>query len=207
MTDNPFLLRQVIVIASALLYWGSVLLNMFHIKRYIGKFPNIKPKGLKERILWFGWFFVIAGWIGQPFIMDAHEGTGLFYVFSFLLQPFVIGGAVVLLIGGYLGTIWCYDVLGDSWRLWIDKRETISLVKHGPYRIVRHPIYSFQIIIVSGTFFLLPTPFSLILLFFLIVCVFFKTKDEEQYLTSIYGDEYRDYSLQTGRFFPKWKLL
>lgn len=207
MADKLFLLRQVLVVASALLYWGSVIVNMYHIKRYMGRFPNIKPRGLKERILWLGWVLVIAGWIGQPFIIDAHEDSGMFYLFSFLLHPIVIGGAVIMLIGGYLGTIWCYDVLGDSWRIWIDQRERISLVKHGPYRIVRHPIYIFQIIIVFGTFFLLPTPFSLILLLILIVCVFLKTSDEEKYLTSIYGDEYRDYALQTGRFFPKWKLL
>jgi protein-S-isoprenylcysteine O-methyltransferase Ste14 len=207
MADNLFLLRQVLVVASALLYWGGVILNMYHIKRYIGKFPNIKPKGLKETILWLGWFFVIAGWIGQPFIIEAHQDSGMFYLFSFLLQPIVIIGAVIMLIGGYLGTIWCYDVLGDSWRIGIDKCESITLVKHGPYRIVRHPIYLFQIIIVVSTLFLLPTPFSLVLLFILIICVLLKTSDEEKYLTSNYGHEYRDYSLHTGRFFPKWKLF
>jgi len=207
MADNLFLLRKVLVAASAFLYWGTVILNMYHVRHSIGRFPNIKPKELREKILWLGWFFVIAGWIGQPFIIDAQEESGLFYLFSFFLQPVVIIGAVIMLIGGYLGTIWCYDVLGDSWRIGIDKRERITLVKHGPYRIVRHPIYLFQVIIVAGTLFLLPTPFSLVLLSVLIICVFLKTGAEEKYLANIYGDEYRDYSLQTGRFFPKWKLL
>jgi protein-S-isoprenylcysteine O-methyltransferase Ste14 len=207
MPDNFILLRKVLVVASALLYWGSVVVNMYQLKRYIGKFPNIKPRGLKERILWLGWVLVVAGWIGQPFIMETHEDAGPFYLFTFFLQPLFIIGAVIMLIGGYLGTRWCYEVLGDSWRIWIDKREKIMLVKDGPYRIVRHPIYVFQIIVLLSTFFLLPTPFSLALLFILIFSVLVKTSDEEKYLMNLYADEYRDYSLRTGRFIPKWKLL
>lgn len=203
MADNYFLLRKILVVASALLYWGSVILNMYRIKRHIGRFPRVEPRGLREKILWLGWFLVIAGWIVQPFIIDARDERGPFYLFSFLMHPIVITGAFIMLIGGYLGTIWCYDVLGDSWMIGIDKRERITLIKHGPYRIVRHPIYLFQIIIFVGTLFLLPTPFSLVLLFILIICVILKTRDEEMYLMSIYGDEYRDYALHTGRFIPK----
>jgi len=207
MADNLFLLRKVLVVASASLYWGSVVLNMYHVRHSIGKFPNIKPKELKEKILWLGWFFVIMGWIGQPFIVDAHGDMGLFYLFPFLLHHIVIIVAVMMLVGGYLGTVWCYHVLGDSWRIAIDKREKLTLVRHGPYRIVRHPIYLFQIIIVAGTLLLLPTPFSLLILFVLVICILLKTGAEERYLASIYGDEYRDYSLHTGRFFPRWRLL
>jgi protein-S-isoprenylcysteine O-methyltransferase Ste14 len=207
MTDNLFLLRQVLAVASALLYWGGVILNMYHIKRSIGKFPNIKPKGLKEKVLWLGWFFIIAGWIVQPFVIVDYEDSVLFHFIILLMDPVVIGVAVIMLVGGYLGTIWCYTVLGASWRIGIDKSERVALVKHGPYRMVRHPIYVFQIIIVIGMFFLLPTLFSLLILSVLILCVLLKTKDEEKYLTGMYGDEYRDYSLRTGKFFPQRKLL
>ncbi len=207
MADNVFLLRQVLVITSAILYWGSVIINMYHVKYHIGRFPNIKAKGLREKMLWLGWFLVIVGWIGQPFIIDTHEDGGLFTPFSFFLHPIGTVSAVVMLIGGHLGTIWCYAVLGDSWRIGIDKRERTILIKHGPYRFVRHPIYLFQIIILISVLVLLPTFFSLILLFILIICVILKTGEEESYLMSIYGEEYRAYSLDTGRFLPKWKRL
>ncbi len=192
---------------SALLYWTGVLIHAYRLRKRIGRSPNLKPHGTKEGLLWGGWFFVIAGWIGQPLIIENPVSTG---IFSFL-PPFHhllgIPLGIVLLLCGHSGTLWCYTALGDSWRMGINSNEKTALVKNGPYRWVRHPIYLFQIIILIGVVTLLPTLFSFMLLLIHFVCVVIKASDEEAYLSAIHGPEYYDYLSSTGRFFPGWESL
>jgi protein-S-isoprenylcysteine O-methyltransferase Ste14 len=55
----------------------------------------------------------------------------------------------------------------------------------------------------AAVFFLLPTRLSLIILIIHLLCVLIKATDEEEYLLTVHGEEYRLYLSQTGRLFPK----
>jgi protein-S-isoprenylcysteine O-methyltransferase Ste14 len=197
--------RQVIVLASAIIYWGGVIVNASRIYMHIGKSPALKPKGKKERLLWTGWLFVITGWILQPIVIQKYKNLIVFYM------PDVLSHSILLFIGvffiavGYAGTLWCYATLGDSWRVSVHNSEKTILVRHGPYRIIRHPIYLFQLIILAGAIILLPTLFSLTILIIHISCILTKAFDEEQHLMQIHGTEYKRYMSETGMFFPKIK--
>src|SRR6202008_2609531 len=57
-TDD-LLLRRILVSFSGLVYWVGVVIQARRIRRHIGRSPNLKPRGLKERLLWAGWFIVI----------------------------------------------------------------------------------------------------------------------------------------------------
>jgi protein-S-isoprenylcysteine O-methyltransferase Ste14 len=157
---------------------------------------------LKETLLWGGWLFVIGGWIGQPFLLGGDPPL-FFCLFPFLMRPVGIFLGILLMIGGYAGTLWCYAALGDAWRMGIRKREKTVLVRNGPYRFVRHPIYLFQILMLLGALLLLPTPFSSLLFGIHLLCVYVKAFDEETYLLTVHGSEYRDYLSRAGRFLPK----
>jgi len=85
----------------------------------------------------------------------------------------------------------------------IRRREKTVLVKSGPYRFVRHPIYLFQITLLVGATLLLPTLFSFALVGIHFLCVLIKALDEEAYLMKVYGSEYAAYLSDTGRFLPK----
>ncbi len=204
---NQLAFRQTAVFVSAMLYWSGVIIHAYRIRKHIGLSPNLEPRGLKERLLWLGWFFVILGWIGQPIMMKDYGDSSLFFMMDFLFHPpgILVGMALILL--GYMGTLWCYTALGKSWRIGINKNEKTVLVKHGPYHFVRHPIYLFQVIILMGVICLLPTLLSFIILFVHFFCAMVKALDEESYLLSIHGSEYHKYLSQTGRFFPKWRSI
>jgi protein-S-isoprenylcysteine O-methyltransferase Ste14 len=206
--DDGLLIRKGFVVCGALVYWTGVLIHVYRIRRHIGKSPNVRPRGLKERILWIGWFSVIIGWIGQPLIIKKQEGTFLFSFIDILYHhPAGIIWGVVLALCGYAGTLWCYATLGENWRMGINRNERTALITHGPYRYVRHPIYLFQILILSGTILLLPTPFSFLVLFIHVVCVVIKALDEEEYLSTMHGTEYRSYLSHTGMLFPSFNAL
>jgi len=195
-------LRRGIVVGSALIYWAGVFIQIRRVRRNIGRSPNVRPRGVKEKLLWLGWLFVILGWFGQPFIVDRIDHP-VFRLFSPFVHPVGLGFGFLLLVGGYLGTLWCYSALGSAWRMGVSRREKTGLVRHGPYRYVRHPIYLFQIMILLAVIFLLPTAYSVILLAVHLTCVILKSFDEEAYLLGVHGSEYQDYLSKTGRFLPR----
>lgn len=202
MPAETLFLNRAVVFASVLVYWGGVLVQARRVRRRIGKSPNLNPRGTKERLLWAGWMFVIIGWLAQAFLIGRLDVAGFRLVASLsnaIAQ--VIGLTVVAL--GYAGTLWCYAAMGDLWRIGIDHSKKVALVSSGPYRFVRHPIYSFQTVMLIGAFWLLPAGFSLALVLAHLICVRIKAADEEAYLLTTLGDEYRHYLASTGRLIPR----
>ena len=196
-------LRRAVVGASGLVYWAGVLIHARRIRRHIGRSPNVKPRGAKEKALWLGWFLVILAWIGQPLLVGATVTTpGLGLLPGLLhLVSLVLGLALVTL--GYAATLWTYAVMGSNWRMGVNANEKTTLVSVGPFKWVRHPIYLLQVLMLAGTSLLLPTPVSFVTLAVHYVCVRLKARDEEKYLQSVHGSAYRDYSARTGGLFPR----
>lgn len=201
-TDDLFL-RRAIVFGSAIVYWAGVFVQARRIRRHIGHSPNVKPRTMKEKVLWLGWFLVVLGWMGQPFA----AGSDAFSIFvrtpSSLLNPLTLTAGIALEAAGYASTLWCYSIMGDNWRMGINRKEKNTLVTRGPYGVVRHPIYLFQIVMLLGVAFLLPTLIALLVLVIHFCCVMTKALDEEAYLLTVHGAEYRAYLARAGRLFPK----
>jgi protein-S-isoprenylcysteine O-methyltransferase Ste14 len=202
MSKDALLLRQAIVFISAFVYWAGVAIQARRIRRHIGRSPNVKPRGTREKLLWIGWTIVVLAWMTQPFVVgrDVIPGLRIYAGLSYKLA-LVAGGLLVLT--GYAGTLWCYAAMGDAWRIGINRKEKNALVRHGPYRQVRHPIYLFQMMMLAGAACLLPTVLSLVILVVHLACVWIKARDEEIYLLGVHGQSYGDYLEQTGRLLPK----
>jgi protein-S-isoprenylcysteine O-methyltransferase Ste14 len=210
MPSGDFFVNRAVVLASALLYWGGVYFQARRIRRRIGRPPNVKPRGTKERILWAGWFLVVIAWLTLPFL--AGTGTSSLWrrLIPSLCGVFGLFCGIVLTGAGYAGTLWCYAVMGNTWRMGVNRAEKTLLVTSGPFRFVRHPIYLFQVFMLTGTALLLPTPISLTVLGIHLICIMAKAADEEEYLRTVHGGAYGNYLSRTGRFFPRlrsrWKL-
>jgi protein-S-isoprenylcysteine O-methyltransferase Ste14 len=203
MSETEFIARRAIVFVSALVYWAGVMVQARRIRKQIGRSPNVKPRGRKEKALWLGWFAVIVVWLGQPFWVQRDSSPGILHVTPGLLNWLTFATGLALVLAGYAATLWCYAVMGDAWRMGINKKEKNSLVTQGPYRAVRHPIYLFQIVMLTGVALLLPTAVSLVALILHSVCVLIKAIDEEVYLRGVHGQQYDDYLSRTGRLFPR----
>jgi len=198
-------LRCAVVAASGLIYWGGVWVQAKRVRRKIGRTPNIRPRGTRERLLWLGWTIVVIGWIAQPLFLNGKNPGGiLFGLCPDLSHPASLWTGITIIVLGYLGTLWCYAAMGAAWRIGIDTEKTTSLVETGPYRRMRHPIYSFQMVMLIGALLLLPTITSLAILLLHFICASIKAGDEERHLTGVYGDEYRAYRGRSGKFFPRF---
>ena len=83
--------------------------------------------------------------------------------------------------------------------------EDHELVRHGPYRYLRHPVYASFAAIAIGTAFVFRSSVLLGLSVMLIVTGRWWANAEERLLASSegFGDVYRSYAARTGRFLPR----
>ena len=111
-------------------------------------------------------------------------------------------GAVIC--GGIVLFGWTHVALGKSWTAVLALASDHKMVQEGPYRRVRHPMYTAFLIIGVG-FLLLSANLlvGLVYLVPLIVMVVLRVGPEEQMMLERFGDTYRDYMRHTGRLLPR----
>jgi protein-S-isoprenylcysteine O-methyltransferase Ste14 len=203
MASEDLIVRRAIATGSAVVYWLGVWVMARRVRKRIGRSPNLKPRGTKERLLWAGWVLVVAVWLGQPFLAGGADAWFAWRLVPALHHPAGFAAGLALVLAGYAGTLWCYAALGDAWRIGVNRKEKTSLVFVGPYRFVRHPIYMFQIVMLAGVVLLLPTALSVFVVALHFFCVRVKAADEEAYLLGQHPEAYRDYLRGTGGLFPR----
>lgn len=99
LVEDGFLWRRVAVSLSGLVYWGGVAIQARRVRKRIGRAPNLKPKGTKERLLWAGWTLVILGWILQPLWAGGAGPPGGFAAVAG--HPAAPAAGLALLLLGY----------------------------------------------------------------------------------------------------------
>jgi len=203
MTNEELFWRRAIVSASAIIYWVGVWILARRVRKQIGRSPNLKPRGPKEKTLWVGWLLVILVWLGQPLVVSTENAWPGVAFFPALLNPPLLVTGIALVVAGYAATLWCYAAMGNTWRIGVNAQEKTTLVERGPYRWIRHPIYGFQLVMLAGAALLLPTVLSFTILALHLVCALIKAVDEENYLKTVHGQTYTDYMARTGRLLPK----
>ena len=116
------------------------------------------------------------------------------------------GGAVLGLVG--LGLLWwVQNTLGDNFHGILHVRRDHSLVTDGPYRRVRHPMYT-TFYVFGLAFFLLTGNLVLTALWTvpLTLILIARTGREEAAMLAEFGPAYADYMARTGRFVPRLGL-
>jgi protein-S-isoprenylcysteine O-methyltransferase Ste14 len=99
---------------------------------------------------------------------------------------------------------WVHWALGSNFSGLIHIRDEHTLVTHGPYRWVRHPMYTVFYVYMTGL--LLLTSNWLIGGLFLLgvtLAVIPRLPREEALMIEKFGDTYREYMKRTGRFLPR----
>jgi protein-S-isoprenylcysteine O-methyltransferase Ste14 len=122
--------------------------------------------------------------------------------FSFPLWLRWTGAGIALL--GFCLLQWAQNTLGKNWsdtpRMMADQ----ALITSGPYRFIRHPIYTAFLLILGST--LLISANWLIGLTWLgmtLIEVISRIGFEENLMLEYFGDRYREYMKTTGRLLPR----
>ncbi len=99
--------------------------------------------------------------------------------------------------------IWVHYALDKNWSVGVVIRSGHTLVSSGPYRWVRHPMYT-AVHVWGAGFFLLSANLVVGLLFFATAAVAAaRAGREEASLIEQFGDQYVAYMERTGRFLPR----
>ncbi|MGA8741036.1 MAG: isoprenylcysteine carboxylmethyltransferase family protein [Terracidiphilus sp.] len=126
-----------------------------------------------------------------------------------LNQRFLPDALIVKLIGlalesaGLALAIWARRVLGRNWSGEITIKADHELVRSGPYRLVRHPIYTALLAMCAGTAIVSGEMHALAGLALAIVAFLRKTRLEEANLFNAFGEKYRDYREETSALVPR----
>jgi protein-S-isoprenylcysteine O-methyltransferase Ste14 len=94
--------------------------------------------------------------------------------------------------------------LGQNWSVTLELHKGHQLVKHGVYRLVRHPMYASILLWDVAQGLLLQNwlaGWSALATFAVLYAV--RAPREEQMMYECFGEEYREYMRQTGRLFSR----
>lgn len=107
------------------------------------------------------------------------------------------------LVGIFL-LLWVHHTLGKNFSVPGVMKEKQSLVTAGPYKWVRHPMYT-VIFLVTVVYFLISANWfiGLVWIGWIVGTVASMIRDEEAALIEKFGEEYRAYMRRTGRFLPR----
>jgi protein-S-isoprenylcysteine O-methyltransferase Ste14 len=152
------------------------------------------------------WFWLGMSLAGPPLALTCS---------AFLIQPRWVDFASVdtpgwsrwlgapVAMSGVVLFGWMFRHLGLNVTSTSMPRAAATLVSTGPYRWIRHPMYSATSILVIAVSLLtanLVVAAAGIIMFGLLVA---RSRIEEQRLAEKFGSAYRDYQRRTGRFVPR----
>ena len=129
--------------------------------------------------------------------------------YGWLGARFVPGSDVVAWIGvgltaaGVAVAIWARWHLGANWSGVVTLKEGHELIRSGPYRTMRHPIYTGILLALLGNAVALGEVRGLLAVAIAWLSFFAKARREESFLTQEFGDRFAEHSKHTGMFLPR----
>jgi protein-S-isoprenylcysteine O-methyltransferase Ste14 len=111
-------------------------------------------------------------------------------------------GALVT-VAGLLLAVWARRNLGGNWSGVVTLKEGHELIGTGPYRRIRHPIYTGILLGFLGTVIALGRVAGLIGFAIVWASFWIKARREEAFLAEEFGGQFEEHRERTGMFLPK----
>lgn len=109
-----------------------------------------------------------------------------------------------LTLGGLVFAVWARIALGANWSGTVTIKSGHNLIRRGPYRWIRHPIYTGLLASFVGTILLQGEVRSLLGFVFVFLALYRKAKREESFLAQEFGREFAEHAKHTGMFLPRF---
>jgi protein-S-isoprenylcysteine O-methyltransferase Ste14 len=103
---------------------------------------------------------------------------------------------------GLCAAIWSRKMLADNWSRDVELKQGDELVERGPYRFVRHPIYTSHLLMGLGTAVASGTLVAYAGLLLFLIGFWIKLKQEEGLLLSRFPEEYPAYKARVKALVP-----
>lgn len=108
----------------------------------------------------------------------------------------------ILCVAGVGFCIWARLTLGRNWSGTVTLKEGHELIERGPYRLVRHPIYTGLLVMSVGTFIVVGRVAGIVGLVLVFISFWIKLRDEEQVMLKQFPEQYTAYQARVKRLIP-----
>jgi protein-S-isoprenylcysteine O-methyltransferase Ste14 len=112
-----------------------------------------------------------------------------------------VAGALLTALG-LAFTVWARVHLAGNWSATVTIKENHSLVRDGPYRYVRHPIYTGILLAILGSAIARDEWRAVVAVVIAFVSFWRKLRLEERWLTEVFGEDYRRYRQEVRALIP-----
>jgi protein-S-isoprenylcysteine O-methyltransferase Ste14 len=170
-------------------YW---IISAFGVKRVQRRESGLSEAGYRIPLL-----------LGIVVLLQGRRiGTG---VWSERILPWsgpTAGLALVFVGSGLAFAVWARGHLAGNWSARVTVKEDHQLIRTGPYRWVRHPIYTGMLVALLGTMIEIGTPAAFIAFGLIVFSFVWKLALEERFMTATFGADYERYRQETARLIP-----
>ena len=118
-------------------------------------------------------------------------------------DPRIAWAGIAVTWVGVSVAVWARYCLGEYWSARVTLKEGHQLIRTGPYRFVRHPIYTGMLLGSVGTALVVGEWRGVLAVVMLLAAHSRKAMREESMLTREFREEYKAYRKQTGFLFPR----
>ncbi|MFQ5920088.1 MAG: methyltransferase family protein, partial [Thermoplasmata archaeon] len=158
------------------------------------------------RAMGFTWSLFQGVFLFYPVLVvvwpDVTYGTVLHFAFPLDTAVQVVG--ILIWVAGVVLLLWCSRLLGPI-MMTNGVVEGHELVKRGPYAVIRHPTYVGHVLMALGVAAIFLSYPLVAIALLTVVFAHVQARGEERLLASPegFGEAYRDYMEETGRFLPR----
>lgn len=110
---------------------------------------------------------------------------------------------IAITCAGIAFAVWARVYLGGNWSSSVTLKVGHQLVRSGPYRFVRHPIYTGMTLAMLGTGIARAQVRGAIAVVLVYIGFKIKSRIEERVMIDTFGAEYEEYRRSTGAILPK----
>ncbi len=121
-------------------------------------------------------------------------------LWSYTLMVGIIADIATLI--GLIITLWARTVLGGNWSTDAALKEEHELIQSGPYRYVRHPIYSGLLLMILGVAIFYGRAIGFVTFAIFFITFWLRARQEEKLLTKHFPEAYPNYKARVKAFIP-----
>ena len=110
--------------------------------------------------------------------------------------------AAILCIAGLVFCVWARATLGRNWSGTITLKEGHELIERGPYRLVRHPIYTGMMAMILATAITFRHLGGLVAVILAFASFWIKLSEEEKLMLQQFPDQYGSYQQRVKCIIP-----
>jgi protein-S-isoprenylcysteine O-methyltransferase Ste14 len=188
-----FILAAAVIWIVFWVYWISVAV--------MNRSPTKRQQSAWSGILFrlFIMFVVVSAFVS---FSSSPAGPG-FLVTRVIPDTLITGlGGTIITLAGIGFAIRARLYLGKNWSSMPAIKVGHELIRNGPYRYVRHPIYTGILCGLAGTIILIGEPIAVIGLLLILLAFLWKIRMEEQYLLEEFGNAYARYKSEVHALIP-----